>query len=286
MSRTATATLLISCPDQPGIVATVSDFIYRAGGNIIHADQHTDHLEGVFLQRLEWELEGFSIPPDEIAAAFRPIAERFDMRWRLDTSQRVPRVAILVSKQGHCMYDLLARWRMGELPAEIPMVISNHPDLGADAASLGVEFHHLPVTSETKPQQEDRIHELLVEEDVDLVVLARYMQILTPGFVDRWDRRIINIHHSFLPAFAGARPYHQAHERGVKLIGATAHYVTEGLDEGPIITQDVARVSHRDAVPDLVHKGRDLEMVVLARAVRLHLENRVIVYGSKTVVFD
>jgi formyltetrahydrofolate deformylase len=286
MPSDRTATLLISCPDQPGIVATVSDFIYQAGGNIIHADQHTDHLEGVFLQRLEWELDGFGIAPDEIADAFRPIAERFQMRWRIDASQSVPRIGVLVSKQGHCMYDLLARWRMGELPAEIPLVISNHPDLADDARSLGVEYHHLPVTRDTKAEQEKAVHDLLLEHEIDLVVLARYMQILTGEFVDRWQRRIINIHHSFLPAFAGGRPYHQAHERGVKLIGATAHYVTEALDEGPIITQDVARVSHRDAVSDLVHKGRDLEMVVLARAVRLHLENRVIVYGRKTVVFD
>ena len=286
MAATPTATLLISCPDRPGIVAAVSDFIFRGGGNIIHADQHTDRQEGVFLQRLEWELEGFALPPEAIAEAFRPIAERFDMRWRLATSDHIPRVAVLVSKQGHCMYDLLARWRMGELPAEIPVVVSNHPDLSEDAERLGVEFHHLPVTPETKPRQEAEIDALLGRHEIDLVILARYMQILTPEFVDRWPRRIINIHHSFLPAFAGARPYHQAHERGVKIIGATAHYVTAGLDEGPIITQDVARVSHRDSVEDMVHKGRDLEMVVLARAVRLHLENRVIVYGSKTVVFD
>ena len=184
------------------------------------------------------------------------------------------------------MYDLLARWRMGELPAEIPLVVSNHPDLGEGAERLGVEFHHLPVSPETKAAQEAQILELLDEHRIDLVVLARYMQILTPGFVERWPQRIINIHHSFLPAFAGARPYHQAHERGVKVIGATAHYVTAGLDEGPIIEQDVARVSHRDTVEDMVHKGRDLEMVVLARAVRLHLERRVIVYGQKTAVFD
>jgi len=286
VAATPTATLLISCPDRPGIVAAVSDFIFRGGGNIIHADQHTDRQESIFLQRLEWELEGFSLPEEAIAEAFRPIAERFDMRWRLAISDRIPRLAVLVSKQGHCMYDLLARWRMGELPAEIPLVVSNHPDLGEDAARLGVAFHHLPVTSETKPRQEAEVDELLGHHEIDLVVLARYMQILTPEFVDRWRQRIINIHHSFLPAFAGARPYHQAHERGVKIIGATAHYVTAGLDEGPIITQDVARVSHRDSVEDMVHKGRDLEMVVLARAVRLHLENRVIVYGSKTVVFD
>jgi formyltetrahydrofolate deformylase len=281
-----TAVLLISCPDRPGIVATVSDFIFRAGGNIIHADQHTDRQEGVFLQRLEWELDGFAIPRDEIAAAFEPIARRFEMRWRLRFSDHLPRVAVLVSRQGHCMYDLLARWRMGDLRAEIPLVVSNHPDLAEGADRFGVEYHHLPVSPESKDAQEARIDALLDEHRVDLVVLARYMQILTPGFVERWPQRIINIHHSFLPAFAGARPYHQAHERGVKVIGATAHYVTAALDEGPIIEQDVARVSHRDTVEDMIHKGRDLEMVVLARAVRLHLDRRVIVYGRKTAVFD
>ena len=279
-----TATLLISCPDRPGIVADVSRFVFERGGNILHADQHTDRQEGVFLQRVEWEEEGLDV--EEVAAAFEPIADRFDMTWRVAASDRVSRIAILVSKQGHCMFDLLARWRMGELPAEIPVVISNHSDLGDEAERLGVEFQHLPVTPGTKRDQERRIEELLDDHDVDVVVLARYMQILTPEFVNRRPNEIINIHHSFLPAFAGARPYHQAHERGVKIIGATAHYVTEGLDEGPIITQDVARVSHRDSVDDMVHKGRDLEMVVLARAVRLHLEHRVIVYGSKTVVFD
>jgi formyltetrahydrofolate deformylase len=267
-------------------VAAVSEFIFRGGGNIIHADQHTDPREHIFLQRLEWELDGFAIPPGDIADAFRPIAERFGMRWRLHLSGQTPRIGILVSRQGHCMYDLLARWRMGELRAEIPLVISNHGDLAEGAQRFGVAYHHLPVTPETKPQQETRIDELLDEHGIDLVVLARYMQILSAGFVGRRPQRIVNIHHSFLPAFAGARPYHQAHERGVKVIGATAHYVTAELDEGPIIEQDVVRVGHRDTVEDMVHKGRDLEMVVLARAVRLHLENRVIVYGSKTAVFD
>ena len=286
MSGSATATLLISCADQPGIVATVSDFIYRAGGNIIHADQHTDRQEGVFLQRVEWTLDGFAIAPHDVAAAFSPIADRFAMRWRVAFSDDPTRIALLVSQQGHCMYHLLARWRMGELPAEIPLVISNHPDLGDDAERFGVEFAHLPVTAETRADQVAAIDGQLRRHRIDLVVLARYMQILSPPFVEGRRERIINIHHSFLPAFAGARPYHQAYERGVKVIGATAHYVTADLDEGPIITQDVATVSHRDSVEDLVRKGRDLEMVVLARAVRLHLENRVIVYGSKTVVFD
>jgi formyltetrahydrofolate deformylase len=286
VSRPPTATLLISCPDRPGIVATVADFIFRAGGNIIHADQHTDHQESQFLQRLEWTIDGFAIPRAEIAAAFSPIAERFAMRWRLAFSDDRARIAVLVSRQGHCMYHLLARWRMGELHADIPLVISNHPDLADDAARFGVEYAHVPVTADTRTEQEARIGELLHRHDIDLVVLARYMQVLSAGFVEERAEGIINIHHSFLPAFAGARPYHQAHERGVKVIGATAHYVTTDLDEGPIITQDVTPVSHRDTVDDMVRKGRDLEMVVLSRAVRLHLEHRVIVYGAKTVVFD
>lgn len=287
MSQPVTATLLISCPDQPGLVASVSDFIFRGHGNILHADQHTDAEEGVFLQRVEWDLEGFAHERDEIAGAFGEVADRFDgMRWRLEFSDRRHRVALLVSKVGHCMYDLLARWRMGELGVDIPLVISNHDDLRAGAEAMGPNYHHLPVTAETKDEQEAAILDLLDEHDIDTVVLARYMQILTPGFTEAYRRRIINIHHSFLPAFAGAKPYHRAHERGVKIIGATAHYVTADLDEGPIISQDVSHVSHRDTVDDLVKKGRDLEKVVLARAVRLHVEHRVLVYGNKTVVFD
>ena len=282
----ATAILSISCPDRPGIVAAVSDFIFRGDGNIIHADQHTDLQAGVFLQRVEWELDGFGIEREALAKAFAPLAERFDMDWRLQFSDHVPRLAVMVSRQGHCMYDLLARVRMGELRAQVPIVISNHEDLAGDAHSLGAEFHHLPVSPDTKPQQEEQVRELLDRYDIDLVVLARYMQILSPGFVAHRPHQIINIHHSFLPAFAGARPYHRAHERGVKVVGATAHYATAELDEGPIITQDVVRVSHRDSVEDMVRKGRDLEKIVLARAVRLHVESRVIVYGSRTAVFD
>jgi len=281
-----TAVLLISCRDQKGLVAAVSDFLYRNDGNITHADQHTDREEGVFLQRVEFELAGFAIPRGEIAAAFRPIAERFDMRWSLRFSDETPRVALLVSKLPHCFYDLLARWRLGEFRAEIPAVISNHDDMRTIAEEFGVAYHALPVTSATKQAQEARMLELLERERVDLVVMARYMQILSADVIARYPNRIINIHHSFLPAFAGGRPYHQAHERGVKIIGATAHYATAALDQGPIIEQDVARVSHRDAVDDLVRKGRDLEKNVLARAVDLHLRNRIVVYGNKTVVFD
>jgi len=293
-NEAVTAVLLLSCRDQKGLVASVSDFLYRHNGNIIHADQHTDpstslragQEESVFLQRVEWELSDFAVPRQEIAEAFQPVAERFGMTWSLHFSDYVPRIAIFVSKLPHCLYDLLARWRMGEFRAEIPLIISNHPDLRAVAEGFGVAYHSFSITPETKAAQETRIIEKLEEERIDLIVLARYMQILGEGFVGRCPNRIINIHHSFLPAFAGARPYHQAHERGVKIIGATAHYVTLELDQGPIIEQDVARVSHRDAVADLVRKGRDLEKVVLARAVDLHLRNRVIVYGNKTVVFD
>jgi formyltetrahydrofolate deformylase len=281
-----TATLVLSCPDQKGLVAAVSNFIFEHNGNIIHADQHTDQEEQYFLQRVEWQLSGFSIERDRLAEAFRPIADRFGMSWQLRFSDERPRLAVLVSKQAHCFYDLLGRWRMGELEAEIPLTISNHPDLGPVADGFGVEFHHLPVTAETKRTQEEAILQLLGDKQIDAVVLARYMQILSPHLLSTVQRPIINIHHSFLPAFAGARPYHQAHERGVKVIGATAHYVTAELDAGPIIEQDVARVSHRDSVRDLVRKGRDLETIVLARAVRYHLENRVVVYGNKTVVFD
>jgi formyltetrahydrofolate deformylase len=285
-TKAVTAVLLISCRDQKGLVATVADFIYRNGGNIVHADQHTDREQGVFLQRVEWELNGFKLAREEIGAAFTPVAQRFDMAWSLRFSDYVPRVGLFVSKQGHCMHDLLARHRMGEFPGQVALVISNHPDLEGDARGFGVEYACLPVTSATKAQQERQALALLSERRIDLVVLARYMQVLSSDFVRCYPNRIINIHHSFLPAFAGAKPYHQAFERGVKIIGATAHYATAELDQGPIIEQDVTRVSHRDSVQDLMRKGRDLEMVVLARAVDLHLRNRVLVYGNKTVVFS
>ncbi len=281
-----TATLLITCRDQKGLVAAVSEFLYRNDGNIIHADQHTDQEEGVFVQRVEWELTGFSVPRDEIAAAFQPIADRFQMQWSLRFSDYTSRVAVFVSKLPHCLYDLLARVRMGEYRAEMPLIISNHEEQRRVADDFGVEFHCYPITVETKAAQEKKIELLMQEYEIDLVVLARYMQVLSEDFVQAYPNRIINIHHSFLPAFAGGRPYHHAHERGVKLIGATAHYVTPELDQGPIIEQDVVQVSHRDAVEDLVRKGRDLEKLVLARAVDLHLRNRVVVYGNKTVVFD
>ena len=281
-----TATLLLSCQNQKGLVAAVADFIYRNGGNIIHADQHTDSEEGVLVQRVEWELNGFTVPHDQLQAAFQPIADAFGMTWSLHLSDYMPRIAVLVSTQAHCLYDLLARQRMGELSGEVPIIISNHPDLEHVVDSFGVQFRCFTVEPQTKAVQERQVLEKLEEHRVDLVVLARYMQVLSPGFVERYAGRMINIHHSFLPAFAGARPYRQAYQRGVKIIGATAHYVTAELDEGPIIAQDVIRVSHKDSEANLVHKGRDLEMVVLARAVGLHLGNRIVVYGNKTAVFD
>lgn len=281
-----TATLLLSCQNQKGLVAAVADFIYRNGGNIIHADQHTDSEEGVLLQRVEWELNGFTVPHDQLQAAFQPIADALGMTWSLHLSDYMPRIAVLVSTQAHCLYDLLARQRMGELSGEVPIIISNHPDLEHVVDSFGVQSRCFPVEPQTKAVQERQVLEKLEEHRVDLVVLARYMQVLSPGFVERYAGRMINIHHSFLPAFAGARPYRQAYQRGVKIIGATAHYVTAELDEGPIIAQDVIRVSHKDSEANLVHKGRDLEMVVFARAVGLHLGNRIVVYGNKTAVFD
>jgi formyltetrahydrofolate deformylase len=281
----STATLLLSCRDQRGIVADVAGFVSRHGGNIVHSEQHTDAADGVFFQRVEFELYGFDLARDDIAGAFKPVADRFGMTVDLRFSDPPARVGILVSKQPHCLYDLLTRWRTGELTIDVPVVISNHADHADAAAWFGVEFHHLPVTPETKPEQEAEVQALLRAHRVDAVVLARYMQILSPVFTDAWRNRIINIHHSFLPAFVGARPYHQAHDRGVKIIGVTAHYATAELDEGPIIAQDVTPVSHRDDVNDLVRKGRDLEVAVLARALRWHVEHRVLVYGRKTVVF-
>jgi formyltetrahydrofolate deformylase len=280
------AVLLLSCPDQKGLVATVSDFIYRNDGNILDFDHHTDLEDNLFLLRATWDVGGFKIPRAEIATAFRPVAARFGMSFELRFSDDVPRVAIFVSKLDHCLQDLLWRWRAGELRAEVPLVVSNHPDLRALAGSFGVNYHVHPITAATKAGEEAAIHERLRHERIDLLVLARYMQVLSDDFVSLWPQRIINIHHSFLPAFAGAKPYHQAFERGVKVIGATAHYVTADLDEGPIIEQDVARVSHRESIQDLIRKGRDLEKTVLARAVDLHLRHRVLVHGNKTVVFS
>jgi formyltetrahydrofolate deformylase len=281
-----TAVLLLSCPDQPGVVAATADFVYRHGGNIVDAQQHTDRTDGVFFQRVEFLLDGCDLERDEIETALRPIVDRFGMHCAVRFSDEVPRVGVLVSREAHCLVDLLARSRRGELAIDVPVVISNHADHAEVAEWFGVEFVHLPVTPDTKPEQERAVQAVLDGHAVTLVVLARYMQILSADFVERWPDRIINIHHSFLPAFMGGRPYHQAHERGVKIVGVTAHYATAVLDDGPIIDQDVVRVSHRDAVEDLQRRGRDLEVVVLARAVRAHVEHRVLVHGRRTVVFD
>jgi formyltetrahydrofolate deformylase len=281
-----TGVLLLSCPDQPGVVASTADFVFRHGGNIVDAQQHTDRTDGVFFQRVEFLLDGIDLDRHEILPAFRETVERFGMQCALRFSDEVPRVGVLVSREAHCLVDLLARSRRGELPIDVPVVISNHTDHAEVADWFGVEYVHLPVTTATKPQQEREMQRVLEAHGVTLVVLARYMQILSGEFVAQWPEAIINIHHSFLPAFMGGRPYHQAHERGVKIVGVTAHYATAELDEGPIIDQDVVRVSHRDAVEDLQRRGRDLEVVVLARAVRAHVEHRVLVHGRRTVVFD
>jgi formyltetrahydrofolate deformylase len=278
-----TAVLLISCRDQPGLVHAVAGFVLEQSGNIVHAEQHIDTESGVFFQRVEFETD--NLDTTALTSAFAPVAQRFGMSAQVRRSDERPRVAVLVSTQPHCLTDLLARWRSGELPAEIVAVVSNHPDHEKLADFHAVPYHHLPVTPATRAQQEGALLETLAAHRVELVVLARYMQILGRQVLDAYPSRIINIHHSFLPAFVGARPYHQAQQRGVKLIGATAHYATTELDEGPIIAQDVTPVSHRDAVADLVRKGRDLETVVLARAVRAHLEHRTLVYGNKTIVF-
>ena len=278
-----TATLLITCPDRPGLVARTAEFVAARDGNIVHADQHIDHATGLFLMRLEWQLDGFAVPREGIAEAFAPLAEQIHARWRLRFSDDERRMAVFVTRQPHCLGDLALRQRQGELRCTIPVVIGNHPDLEAMSRTLGLEFRHVPTA--TNGSHERVQLDLLREFDVDLVVLAKYMRVLSPAFLEEFGE-VINIHHSFLPAFSGADPYRQAHERGVKIIGATGHYVTAELDAGPIIEQDTVRVSHRDSVDDLVRKGRDLERVVLARAVRMHLENRVIVHGNRTSVFD
>ena len=302
------AILLISCPDRKGEVATIADFVFRHGGNILHADEHADEESGLFLMRVEFDPKDFDIDLSqfnsvqfnpaqtvyfdsaqtglsEFAKHFEPIASKFQMKWRLALSSHRQRMIIFVSKYDHCLVDLLYRHQSGELHCDIPLIISNHPDNQAIADFYKTPYTVVQVTKENKTQAESHIQSLIDEHKPDFMVLARYMQILSNDFFNRYPQRIINIHHSFLPAFVGARPYHQAFERGVKLIGATSHYVTEVLDDGPIIEQDVVRVSHRDTVEDLIRKGRDLEKVVLSRAVRWHVENRVLVYGNKTVVF-
>jgi formyltetrahydrofolate deformylase len=304
------AVLLIDCPDRKGLVARVSTLLYERGANILHADQHQDHDLGLFFMRVEWALdgpaassatpqagqipgpasgpasglEGFDL--EGFKTAFAPLAAELGMRWQLSSSARLPRVALFCSQYLHCMADLLHRWRTGELLCEIPIIVSNHRDVEKLAGFYGIPFEYVEAAADRRAEAEARQMELLSSYGVDLVVLARYMQVLSPGFVARYPAAIINVHHSFLPAFTGAKPYHAAHARGVKLIGATSHYVTDLLDDGPIIEQDVARISHRDQVEDLVARGRDLERIVLSRAVRWHLDRRILCYGNKTVVFD
>ncbi len=284
------AILLVSCPEAKGEVASITNFVYQHGGNILHADEHADQDSGQFLMRVEFDATDFDIDLSdkafpEFTRQFSPVADKFRMNWRLALSSHRQRMIILVSKYDHCLVDLLYRHHSGELNCDIPLIISNHPDNQPIADFYKIPYQTVHVSKENKHQAEQRIQSLIDEHQFDFLVLARYMQILSNDFVNRYPQRIINIHHGLLPAFIGAKPYHQAFARGVKLIGATSHYVTEVLDDGPIIEQDVVRVSHRDTVEDLIRKGRDLEKVVLSRAVRWHLENRVLLYGNKTVVF-
>lgn len=281
-----TAVLLIRCPDRKGLDAAIADFVYWHNGDILHFEQHQAGTERFYLARVEWDLTGFEFDLKEFPQRFSSIAEQFSIQWRITTSSYRPRVAIFVSKFDHCLVDLLYRQRIGELACEIPLIISNHPDAKRHADFHGIPYHVIPVTKENKPEAERKEAELLSENSIDLIVLARYMQVLSSDFIRHYPQQIINIHHSFLPAFIGAKPHQQAFDRGVKLIGATAHYVTEVLDDGPIIEQGVTRISHRDALDDLVEKGRDLEKGVLSRAVRWHIENRILLHENKTVIFD
>ena len=284
-SSSTVATLLVQCPDRKGLIAALAQLLYDHGANILQAQQHTESSEQMFFQRIRFDMAELDISRQALQDLLSIECERYKMRWRISYSDRPKRLAIFVSKFEHCLHDLLLRHRLGEFDCELAMVISNHPDLEPVASQFGVPFHVFPITSETKAEQEKKEISFLEQEKVDLIVLARYMQILSNWFVSRFPERIINIHHSFLPAFSGARPYHQAHEQGVKLIGATAHYATSELDEGPIIAQDVVPCTHRDTVQDLVRKGRDVERVVLARAVSWHVDDRVLVHGRRTIAF-
>ena len=280
------AVLRMCCPDRAGIVAELSNFIYRNRGNIVHLDQHVDVQANVFFARIEWMLEDFLVPRSGMEAAARDLVRPFEPTFfSLDFTDRKPRLAIFVTKESHCLYDLLVRHETGELQVDVPLIVSNHETLRRDAERFGIPFHHVPITADTKAEREQQELDLLREHDVDTVVLARYMQILSEAFLNRFEGQVINIHHSFLPAFVGANPYRQAYERGVKIIGATSHYVTPDLDQGPILEQDVIRVSHRDSIEDFVRHGKDLEKVVLARAVWHHVRHRVLIYNNKTVVF-
>ena len=282
-----TAKLLLHCPDKPGILAEVTDFITVNKGNIIYLDQYVDHVENIFFMRIEWELENFLVPQEKIEDYFETLyAQKYGMNFRLYFSDAKPRMAIFVSKMSHCLFDLLARYTAGEWNVEMPLIISNHPALQHVAERFGIPFHLFPITKETKEEQEKKEMELLAKHKVNFIVLARYMQVISEKMIDAYPNRIINIHHSFLPAFVGAKPYHAAFERGVKIIGATSHYVTTELDAGPIIEQDVVRITHKDTVQDLVNKGKDLEKIVLSRAVQKHIERKVLAYKNKTVIFN
>ena len=281
------AKLLLHCPDKPGILAEVTDFITVNKGNIIYLDQYVDHVENIFYMRIEWELMDFLVPQEKIEDYFATLyAQKYEMNFRLYFSDTKPRMAIFVSKMSHCLFDLLARYTAGEWNVDIPLIISNHPDLQHVAERFGIPFHLFPITKETKEEQEKKEMELLAKYKITFIVLARYMQVISERMINAYPNRIINIHHSFLPAFVGAKPYHAAFERGVKIIGATSHYVTTELDAGPIIEQDVVRITHKDTVQDLVNKGKDLEKIVLSRAVQKHIERKVLAYKNKTVIFN
>ena len=281
-----TAVLLLHCPDKQGIIAAVTEFININKGNIIYLDQQVDKAEKVFFMRVEWELENFLIPRDKVKEYFDTLlAKKYQMEFEIYFHAQKPRMALFVSKQAHCLYDLLAHYEAGDWNVEIPLIISNHPDMEHVAKKFGIPYYCLPITKENKAEQEAKEMELLRQHDITFVVLARYMQIITPAMIEAYPNKIINIHHSFLPAFVGAKPYHAAFERGVKIIGATSHYVTEELDAGPIIKQDVARISHKDSIENLIRKGQDLEKVVLSRAVEKHIERKILVYKNKTIVF-
>ena len=282
-----TAKLLLHCPDKPGILAEVTDFITVNKGNIIYLDQYVDHVENIFFMRIEWELKDFLVPQEKIEDYFATLyAQKYAMNFRLYFSDAKQRMAIFVSKMSHCLFDLLARYTAGEWNVEIPLIISNHPDLQHVAERFGIPFYLFPITKETKEEQEKKEMELLAKQKISFIVLARYMQVISEQMINAYPNRIINIHHSFLPAFVGAKPYHAAFERGVKIIGATSHYVTTELDAGPIIEQDVVRITHKDTVQDLVNKGKDLEKIVLSRAVQKHIERKVLAYKNKTVIFN
>ena len=282
-----TAKLLLHCPDKPGILAEVTDFITVNKGNIVYLDQYVDHVENIFFMRIEWELKDFLVPQEKIEDYFATLyAQKYGMNFRLYFSDTKPRMAIFVSKMSHCLFDLLARYTAGEWNVEIPLIISNHPDLQHVAERFGIPFHLFPITKETKEEQEKKEMELLAKHKITFIVLARYMQVISEQMINAYPNKIINIHHSFLPAFVGAKPYHAAFERGVKIIGPPSHYVTTELDAGPIIEQDVVRITHKDTVQDLVNKGKDLEKIVLSRAVQKHIERKVLAYKNKTVIFN